>query len=1074
MQAFLIIAVISSFALPSNPVYADSWYNASWDYRKEITVTDEVNDGVVWQLISKTDAATGEDVDCEGHCQDDFDDLRFTKSDGTTLLDYYIETVVDSGGTKLATVAIEQASTAESTIYMYYGNAGASAVSNGADTFEQFEDFEWGVDTDSLDDDGGSVDWTTTAAGSSKAEIDTAQKYGGTRSGRLYRDGTNSPIASFPQTAGVGYAIRFRVRKNDTAYYAIMHGNGTKSIWFVLYTDEKIEYYDGGFNDTGQVVTTDTWALFELTNINHAVGTYDIWFNGSLIKSGATMATNAGYANIISQGTYIGTAETDIDNIIVYKVCTTTFAYGVEEEAPTVPALTTSDATDIEETTVTLGGNITDVTGGNATVRGIEYDIDSGAPYANDWHENGDFGTGAYTHGITGLTKGELYYYRAYATNVAGTGYGSEKTFLTKPDEPNTFVATAAGETDIDLTWIKGTGADNTYIRGKQGSYPTDKADGTLIYNDTGTSTTHSGLATGQHWYYRAWSWCTEGALEQYSDLYDEADATTTELCEVTTGSCVGFDSTWAITTGTLIDDQEDDVTEYGFDYGLTDAVPSSITAYRDLSNDDSFSLKISDLSPATVYYYRAKAYNSSGWGYGDIERLATSGSPAIYEYYITGGNDDSADIYGQNWTYQLFNSDNVTAHTVTSIRLYLKRTLAPGDITVSLRHATDTEPTGLDLVSAVVDGDTISTDYNWVEFSVDEYSLLANTNYAIVVRCLNSDNSNYINWQINNAGGYADGLYGTSADGGVTWTDTEDDAIFELWGNPCIDIDDVKVFTGYQEDGDWLIVFRYINTYPPYYDTDDIKRLFVSQFVSTDDTEEVYAQSLIPAWGNRIGSIYLSADSVTSLDYGGDYSVIMYGLFGDNPYVQYDIEDEDWIGSDLTQLQSWVLSSTAVISTYYNTDLTTYIAGRGECLNATGGSICEAGITGCSRVCPNLFETYTQPGNYDPETWNQSYRISLSNWQANVGADTTAAMTRIGNLFGVGGDAVIIFIMVLAMILLAVLAFPAGHTTAALVLSCGFLFVGVGFGLDIKWIAVLALVAAFLFVKQVWWNTGA
>lgn len=1249
----------------------DPWYNASWAYRKEITVTNASADYQTLVMVGKTADAVGEDVDCGGHVLDTFADLRFTSDDGETLIDYCILKVSDSGGTKLATVWVQNNSDPDTTLYMYYGNAGASSASSGANTFIVYDDFERGNDGDPI---GG--DWTIDAG---DIDISDEQAYSGTRSGK-WIGGATKPDGYITVANSEDIAIRFELYRVQYAQVYMYHGQGSKNAAPLVYYEDSIEYYynDWSVQDTGQDDTHSQWDRLELNDFDWSGYTYDIIYDGGSIADDAVMLNNTINDIFYIHGENAATYNFYIDNFIVRKWASTepSFAFG-SEQALAVPDVTTSDATNVEETTATLGGNITDVNYDNATTRGIEYDTDSGAPYTNDWHEDGDFGTGAYSHGESGLTKGELYYFRAYATNAGGTGYGSEKTFLTKPDEPNTFTAVSGGTTSIDLTWNKGTGAQNTiirgkegsyptdindgdlvynntgtstshtgldpnehwyyrawsyategaleqysdaydednattdvatptittsdatnieettvtlggnitdiggenctvrgfeydtdsgapytndwhengsfgtgaysngevgltqgelyyfrayatntggtgygtektfltkpvepdsltatggvgqvgltwnkgtgaqntYIRGKQGSYPTDRADGTLIYNNTGTSTTHSGLGAGQTWYYRAWSYATEGALEQYSDAYDEDSATTVAAGakpDVATIECVGFDSDWAILSGKVTDDKSTAITQYGFDYGLDAVDESDVTTTQTIGEEYPFHYKLTGLTPATSYMWRAKAYNVNGWGAGGTKYFATKGSPAIYENYQTGGNNDSIDIYGQNWAYQVVTS-NTTAHTMTSMVLYIKRTGSPGDITVSLRHVSANKPTGLDLetvsgedVLAVIDGDTISDSYNWVEFEVPEFSMEGDTEYAIVVRALDGDDSNDVQWKINDAGGYSTGLYGTTADGGITWSTTADDAIFMIYGNPCLAIQDAKVFTGYMETGDWLIAIRYINTYPPFYDTYDPKKEFVFQIAPSDNVTAVKAQTSMPAWGNRVGSIYLSADSVSSLQYGDDYYIIMRGLSGSNPYTAYSLEGDDWLGSDLTNLDSWVMSSIAVISTYYDTTLTTYVAGRGECLNATGGSICTQGINGLSTCRPELFETYTQAGDYDPEAWTQSYRLNLGNWQANVGVDTTAAMTRVGNLVGVSGDMIIVFLLVLVMILLGVLAFPAGHTTAALVLSCGFLFAAIGFGLDIVWIAILALIAAFLFVKQMWFNTGA
>ena len=60
-----------------------------WTYRKEIIVdqTDDIG-AVNYQmkvLVGESSGATGEEVDCGGHCLSTFNDLRFTFSDGLTL-----------------------------------------------------------------------------------------------------------------------------------------------------------------------------------------------------------------------------------------------------------------------------------------------------------------------------------------------------------------------------------------------------------------------------------------------------------------------------------------------------------------------------------------------------------------------------------------------------------------------------------------------------------------------------------------------------------------------------------------------------------------------------------------------------------------------------------------------------------------------------------------------------------------------------------------------------------------------------------------------------------------------------
>jgi len=121
-----------------------------WTYRKAVTLSRASGAVTNYQmrlLVGETSGASGEDVDCNGHVQADFDDLRFTTSDKTTLLDYWIESITGTTPNQLATVWIkfDSIGTGATTFYMYYGKADAPAASSGADTFLFFEDFSGGL-----------------------------------------------------------------------------------------------------------------------------------------------------------------------------------------------------------------------------------------------------------------------------------------------------------------------------------------------------------------------------------------------------------------------------------------------------------------------------------------------------------------------------------------------------------------------------------------------------------------------------------------------------------------------------------------------------------------------------------------------------------------------------------------------------------------------------------------------------------------------------------------------------------------------------------------------------------------
>lgn len=115
-----------------------------WNYQKKITLNNtgaELTDYQVMFTVNRSAGAdTGFTVYVGTKCESDYDDIRFTKADGTTLLDYWIESA--DSNTAVIWVEVDTiAASGNTTIYLYYGNTGASAVSDGDATFLLFDDF---------------------------------------------------------------------------------------------------------------------------------------------------------------------------------------------------------------------------------------------------------------------------------------------------------------------------------------------------------------------------------------------------------------------------------------------------------------------------------------------------------------------------------------------------------------------------------------------------------------------------------------------------------------------------------------------------------------------------------------------------------------------------------------------------------------------------------------------------------------------------------------------------------------------------------------------------------------------
>jgi hypothetical protein len=149
------------------------------------------------------------------------------------------------------------------------------------------------------------------------------------------------------------------------------------------------------------------------------------------------------------------------------------------------PTVTTQDVTNIETTSATGNGNVTNTGGENCTMRGIWWGTSSGV-YNHSVNQTGDFGTGAFTALLTDLPPGTTIYCKAFAVGAAGTGSGDEVSFLTKPAAPTGLSATDGGSTSqVTLTWTDPTGADTINIY-RDGGLVDTVEDGVQTYADTG------------------------------------------------------------------------------------------------------------------------------------------------------------------------------------------------------------------------------------------------------------------------------------------------------------------------------------------------------------------------------------------------------------------------------------------------------------------------------------------------------------------------------------------------------------------------------------------------------------
>lgn len=317
------------------------------------------------------------------------------------------------------------------------------------------------------------------------------------------------------------------------------------------------------------------------------------------------------------------------------------------------PILDTWAVISIEETTATGRGDLLSTGGENCHTRGICWNIGGNPTIANDKAEDnggGSYGTGSFSKGMTGLDPGTTYYVRAYAINSYGIGYGSQVSFVTKPQAPTNLNAVGSSQTQISLTWNKGTGATNTIIRRGTGSYPTQPNFGTHVYSGSGTNYTDSFLDCNEDYFYSAWSYTNPN----YSDNYD-TDSGVTYACVtapiLNTNAVSDIGKLTSTGNGDIQSTGGENCTKRGvcWNVGGNPTVSDSKSEQTGSFGTGVFSRSMTGLSRDQTYYVRAYAYNSAGYGYGSQVSFKTK--YAILKVYNGGWQTANLKTYVGGWT---------------------------------------------------------------------------------------------------------------------------------------------------------------------------------------------------------------------------------------------------------------------------------------------------------------------------------------------------------------------------------------------------------------------------------------
>jgi hypothetical protein len=343
-------------------------------------------------------------------------------------------TLIANGWTLIGTASVNPITTVGSTGLIYPGspasNIGnsASLLTSGEDNYKSF------------------TSQTTGAVYASfLINVSAAQASGDYFVG-LSSSTTSYEYRLFAKSNGAGYSFGVSKSNGTVQYDTALLSFGTTYLVVIKYA------YSSG-------TTTDDTLSFWL---NPALGGNEGTPTLSRTDTAKTDATTLGMF-ILRQGAAANSATLKVDGIRVGTSWT-----AVTASAAIPPTVTTSASVSaISSSGATLGGSISDTGGANATETGIFYSTTSG--FANGAGTKVSAtglnqGIGAFTQVVTGLSQNTTYYFKAFAANSAGSGYGAEQSFTTAAVAQVPPSVTAAPSATVDGN-IEMTFTDNPSYR---------------------------------------------------------------------------------------------------------------------------------------------------------------------------------------------------------------------------------------------------------------------------------------------------------------------------------------------------------------------------------------------------------------------------------------------------------------------------------------------------------------------------------------------------------------------------------------------------------------------------------
>ncbi len=340
-----------------------------------------------------------------------------------------------------------------------------------------------------------------------------------------------------------------------------------------------------------------------------------------------------------------------------------------------------------------ITGNVTSANGGTVSDRGIVWSTSPNPTTSNNKVSKGS-GLGGYSASLTGLNNNTKYYYRAYATNQAGTAYSSEFSFnsyqlnlpsVTANASPSSIDANSA-QISGNVTSANGGTVSDRGIVWSTSPNPTTSNNKASSGNGVGSfNATLSGLSINTKYYYRAYA--TNEAGTAYSSEYSFNSKTVNLPSVSVSGSPSSVGSGSAQISGNVTSANGGTISERGIVWSTSPNPTTSNNKVSSGSGTGTFAGNLSGLNNFTKYYYRAYAINEAGTAYSSEYSFNSYEPPCTINQGTTGstysiqitskssfqpGESIKVTMYssiysfGQASSVKLYNGDNLV-HTFGS-----------------------------------------------------------------------------------------------------------------------------------------------------------------------------------------------------------------------------------------------------------------------------------------------------------------------------------------------------------------------------------------------------------------------